>query len=147
MTRDILSRPLVYIQLDDFVRKHQAEDINMNPENYSIPDLVYRTQDDKFGVSGFPDEDYRVEFDYWTDFTRLSSDSSTSSIPERFEQIIVDGIMFYCYMFRDNLEMQGIWGKRFEKGIRRMRTQLINSVDYFTTSNPRGAFQALRYHR
>ena len=53
------------------------------------------------------------------------------TIPERFRHVIIDGGMYYAYMFRDNIEMAGMSQNKFENGIKQMRTILTNEYAYF----------------
>ena len=59
----------------------------------------------------------------------LSTDIPT--IPDQFRHVIVDGAMYYAYMFRDNIEMANISQSKFENGIKQMRTLLVNENAYF----------------
>jgi hypothetical protein len=52
------------------------------------------------------------------------------SIPERFAHIIVDGGMYYAYLFRGNSQDSLISKEKFEEGIKNMRSLLINRYDY-----------------
>ena len=44
--------------------------------------------------------------------------------------MIVDGAMYYCYMFRDNMEMASISKNKFDEGMKNMRKILVNENYY-----------------
>ena len=48
-------------------------------------------------------------------------------IPDAFKHVVLDGAMYHCYMFRDNSQQASIAKQKFDQGIERMRTLLVNS--------------------
>ena len=51
-------------------------------------------------------------------------------VPERFKYVIVDGAMYYTYMFRDNIESAQLAFKKFKDGMDYMRKVLVNENIY-----------------
>ncbi len=103
------------------------------------PRFVVRTLDFNWNVDPIPDQAYTIDYDYFIFPSDLINDTDTPSIPERFEYVIVDGAMYYTYMFRDNIESASIQFRKFERGLEDMRTILINDYVYAapTTINQR----------
>ena len=48
------------------------------------------------------------------------------TVPDAFKHIVIDGALYHCYMFRDNLQQASVTKAKFDEGIDRMRTLLIN---------------------
>lgn len=125
----VFAKPLNYIDYDLWRQQRKADDLNLSASNYQLIDSVFKTQHDEFGVTPVPDKAYQVGFEYWTSPAELSASTDTTSIPTRYNYVIVDGAMWYCYMFRDNVEAASVMEKKFQDGIKRMRIELTNRYD------------------
>jgi hypothetical protein len=77
-----------------------------------------------------PDKAYRVEYEYFLHPVNLSLHDDVPMIPEPYKYVIVDGAMYYCYMFRDNMEMASISKNKFDEGMKNMRKILVNENYY-----------------
>jgi len=49
------------------------------------------------------------------------------SVPDQFKNVVIDGAMYHCYMFRDNSQQATIAQQRFTRGIENMRKILVNN--------------------
>jgi len=127
----VAAKHIPYIDYDVWKQNSEANDINMSSSTYHAPDNVYKTQAEEFGVTPYPDKNYSISFEYWFAPVDLSAPTDTPAIYDRFHYVIVDGAMWYCYMFRDNVEAAAIMEKKFQNGIRRMRVDLINRFEAF----------------
>jgi hypothetical protein len=78
---------------------------------------------------------YHINYNNWIFPTDLVNATDTTVVPDRFKGVIIDGGMYYGYMFRDNPDEAAIAQSKFEKGIARMRTELINRADYMRSDN------------
>jgi hypothetical protein len=91
---------------------------------------VFRTQNGEWGVVPMPDKAYQVDFEYFMDPVDLALATDVPTIPERFRHVIIDGAMYYAYMFRDNIEMASVSQRKFDEGIKQMRTVNVNENVY-----------------
>ena len=106
-----------------------------------VPRFVVRAKDNTYLFYPFPDKSYSVKFDYYTFPTDLSSDSDTTSIPTRFDAVIIDGATAYAYQYRGETQQYQINFARFEQGIKNMQTLLVNRFDYLrSTYIPRTSY-------
>jgi hypothetical protein len=140
LTQD--GKSLQVIPYDEWNRNYRSidEGIIADIANLdTVPSYIYQAPDDKFGLSPPPAAAYTIQFDYWAAPTELVSDSSTSTIPSRYDNVIIDGAMVQIHMMRDNLEAVSIAEKAFKRGLEAMRTQLINRYQYvFDTRTSHG---------
>ncbi len=120
------SRKLDYCDFQVWQDKLKQDDIETFPDSFSKPSGVFRTQNDEFGVTPTPNEPYTITFDYWVEHAELSANTDTTTIPFRYDNVIVDGAVYYLYMFRDNFEMASTANKKFNDGKGLMRRRLIN---------------------
>lgn len=97
----------------------------------SVPRNVVRTPDQEFAIVPMPNAAFEIEYEYYMEPVDLELYSDIPTIPEQFRHVIVDGAMYYAYMFRDNIEMASLSQSKFENGIKHMRTLLVNENAYF----------------
>jgi hypothetical protein len=125
---------LTQITYDEYVDRFIDQEDETNTALGSVPDRVFRTQNGEWGVVPMPDKAYQVDFEYFMDPVDLILNTDVPTIPERFRHVIIDGAMYYAYMFRDNIEMASVSQRKFEEGIKQMRTVTVNENIYMRAS-------------
>lgn len=121
---------LDYIDYDFWRQIALANDLTGAPANMSIPTAVFKTQVlGQIGITPVPDKIYKILYEYWLDAIDLSATTDVSLIPTRFDQVIIQGASAYVYKYREDLSLAGMADKKFQEGIARMRTELINRRD------------------
>ena len=97
----------------------------------SVPQFVFRGPNDSYGLSPYPNKTYALTFDYYTfPSADLSAHSDTTTIPDRFKHVIIDGSIAYMYFFRGETPLYERSFALFNDGIKNMQTLLINRNDY-----------------
>jgi hypothetical protein len=130
---ELNAKPLQFLSLLEFNKQHRGHDDQNNPEAYNYPEFVYETSDGKFGLTPIPDqENYEVLYDYWTIPTDLSASTDSPVIPARYHDVIVARARYYALSLRSDPAFADRANKEFEEGVKRMRTELINTLDYMT---------------
>ena len=94
------------------------------------PRNVVRSKDNNYLLFPFPDKSYSLKFDYYTFPSDLSAHDDTTSVPARFDPIIVDGATAFVYQYRGETTQYQLNFSRFEQGIKNMQTLLVNKFDY-----------------
>jgi len=121
---------LPVVPYDEYM-KHgtRANNINMTASEAGEPEFISPTQNSKVAIyPGYSDLAYNVTYEYWQFPTAVSAHDDTTTIPTRFDYVIVQRALWDCYMFRDNLESSQISKSRWEEGLSNMRTLLINKT-------------------
>ena len=111
-------------------------------EQGGVPKSIVRTPDNNYLLHPYPDKAYTIAFDFFTFPSDLSAHGDTTSIPERFAPIIVDGATAYVYQYRGELNQYQLNFERFEQGIKNMQSLLINKFEYVRSTvvlRPRGS--------
>ena len=105
-----------------------------------LPRHVVRSKDNNYLLFPFPDKSYSLKFDYYTFPSDLSAHDDTTSIPARFDPVIIDGATAFVYQYRGETQQYQLNFARFEQGIKNMQTLLVNKFDYVrSTFIPRTA--------
>jgi hypothetical protein len=69
-------------------------------------------------------------YEYYATSVELQNATDVPSIPEIYRHVIIEGAMYHAYMFRSNEQAATIAKDKFEKGIKNMRTILMNRYEY-----------------
>tara|TARA_X000001388_G_C2217581_1_gene117886 strand:- start:456 stop:1394 length:939 start_codon:yes stop_codon:yes gene_type:complete len=95
-----------------------------------LPLFVVRSPDNNYLLYPFPNKSYTVKFEYYTFPTDMSAHGDTTSIPDRFAPVVVDGATAYVYQYRGETQQYQLNMERFEQGIKNMQTLLVNRFQY-----------------
>lgn len=132
---------LPYMTYERFlVFGHKDRLENASSDTYSAPQWVSNLPDNSVVVGPYPpDVAYKIDYDYYAAAVDLSAHGDTTTIPTQWDRVIVEGAKAYMYRFRDNIELAGFTDKKFQDGIKNMRTVLMNKYQavYDTRTNMR----------
>jgi hypothetical protein len=110
---------------------HSSGDTVAQIDAGGIPTHVFRHPDNTYGLWPFPNEAYTLTFDYFTHpSSDLSAHGDTTTIPDRFGHVIVDGAVAYAYLYRSETPLYDRSFALFNEGIKHMQTLLINRHYY-----------------
>ena len=111
----------------------------------SVPRFIVRTLDNNFLLFPFPNRAYTLKYDYFAFPTDLSAQDSTTTIPARFDPVIIDGATAYVYQYRGETTQYQLNFSRFEQGIKNMQSLLVNKYEYVRSTmiqQPTGYFSS-----
>ena len=83
-----------------------------------LPRYIVRSKDNNYLLFPFPDKSYSLKFDYYTFPSDLSAHDDTTSIPARFDPVIIDGATAFVYQYRGETQQYQLNFARFEQGIK-----------------------------
>jgi len=120
------ARVLKLLNYDSYINRYFERDAEAGTGDRDQPIYIYRTLDTKVGFTPVPDAAYSVSYDYFAYATDLSAHSDTMTVPDAFKHVVLDGVLYHCFIFRDNSQQAAIAKQKYDEGIERMRTLLIN---------------------
>jgi len=120
--------PLSY---EEYLRTYIDQEFESDSTKGGTPRYVIRTPNNEYIIVPMPDKAYEYQYEYYMNAPDLEEYDDVPTIPENYRYLIVDGGMYYAYMFRDNIEQANIAQRKFENGIKQMRTILVNEHMYF----------------
>lgn len=121
-------RDISYIE---YLNNYVDQEYETDSTRGGVPRYVVRTPDQNFVIVPQPNAAFEIEYEYYMIPVDLDTYDDIPTIPEQFRHVIVDGAMYYAYMFRDNIEMANLSQSKFEQGIKQMRSLLVNENAYF----------------
>jgi hypothetical protein len=99
-------------------------------ENGGIPQYIVRSPDNNYLLYPLPNKQYTLAFDYFTFPSDLDAHGDTTTIPDRFAPVVVDGASAFVYQYRGEGQQYQITFDRFQQGIKNMQSLLINKYEY-----------------
>ena len=122
-------KTLKFIERDVWYSHHRDNDYEAGSAGRGIPDMVFPSHGNGFGVTPSPDAAYRIRFRYYMNYSDLQNYNDVTRIPESFDTVIIDGALYHLYMFKDNLESAQAAFMNFENGIKDLQTLYINQYE------------------
>lgn len=119
-------RRLPILTYTQYLDEHRPMEDMTGSGGYGVPEAIYQTQEGKFGVTPKADQAYEIEYKYWTIPNDMVLADDVCIVPSRFDNVILDGAMFYTLMFRSNEQGAAIYRDKFDNGIRVMRRLLMD---------------------
>ena len=121
---------LKQMSYDEYIDRFIDQEYETDSDNGQAPEYIVRSQDGDIIVAPMPDKAYTIAYEFFMFPADLDNHDDVPTIPFRFKHVIVDGAMYHAYMFRDNLESASIALRKFEDGLKQMRTLLVNENAY-----------------
>ena len=111
-------------------------------ENGGVPKSIVRTPDNNYLLHPLPNKAYTLAFDFYTFPDDLAAHGDTTTIPDRFAPVVIDGATAFVYQYRGEMQQYQLNFARFEQGIKNMQSLLINKYEYVRSTvvlRPRGS--------
>ncbi len=123
------TKKLSLISYEEYLENYIDQEYATSQQR-ALPRYVFHGPDLKYGLVDPPDLAYTLVFDYFNFQVDLDAHGDTMVIPDRFKHVVVNGAMFYAYMFRGNTQDAVVVKELTDEGIKSMRSLLINRYNY-----------------
>lgn len=131
---------LEVITYDDYLKNYVDQEYSTDASRLGVPIKVCQAPSEEYVLIPPPKEDYELVYEYYRIPVDLVNPTDVPFVPERYKYVVLDGAKYHAYMFRSNEQAASIAKGKFEEGLKRMRTILINRYEYITsTYRPHGA--------
>ena len=125
------AKKLKFITWDEYNSNHSAYDSKRDPNRYDTPSIVTKNLNNELVISPVPKTGgYNLKFDFWDEPTELSADTSTPDLPARYHDVITSRVRYYAHTLRSDYQAAGLCLQEYEEGIKRLRTENINTNNY-----------------
>ena len=132
------TRKLDILSYQEYLNRHLDNEYNSSDSVRGLPSSVFRSPSQEFGLVPPPDQAYELAYEYYRLPVDLVNAGDVPAAPEQFRHIIVDGAMYYAYLFRGNSQDATIVYQKFLDGIKNMRSLYINRYDYLRSTVTQG---------
>ena len=121
---------LTVVSYEDYLERSVDQEYDGSTDKRDVPASVFQAPSLEWGVTPAPDQAYEIAYEYYRIPVDLESQTDVPNIPERFRHTIIDGAMYYAYLFRSNEQAASLAKTKFEEGLKRMRIILVNRYSY-----------------
>jgi hypothetical protein len=125
---------LTILSYEEYLDKFIDLEYNSDETVRTLPNRIFRTPSQEYGVVPSPDKAYELVYEYYRLPVDLISATDVPTVPEQFRHVIVDGAMYYAYLFRGNSQDATIVYQKYIEGIKNMKTLYINRYDYLRST-------------
>ena len=135
-----VSKGLEFITLEDWTRyfRDSENSDDADSQNYGEPKYVIRSPDHrKFGLSPLPDKVYNVHFYAYNAPTALSAYSDEIVLPDQYANVITSRARYYVWQFKESPQQAAFALDDYKKGLRHMKSNLINPSPNYITDDRR----------
>jgi len=133
VSEDIPVKKLKYVTYDNWNRMYLERDLANDSSAYGTPDIVYPTQDKKFGLTPVPDKsNYSIQYEYWKVHTDLSAHGDTMDLDDRYKDIIINKAKYYAHILRSDLQSAQLADREYKEALKIMRIESVNKASYMT---------------
>ena len=133
ISEDIPVKKLRYVTYDNWNRMYLERDLANDSSAYGTPDIVYPTQDKKFGLTPVPNKsNYSIQYEYWKVHTDLSAHGDTMDLDDRYKDIIINKAKYYAHILRSDLQSAQLADREYKEALKIMRIESVNKASYMT---------------
>ena len=118
---------LRFLERDEWYSKYKDIDDQAGSAGISAPIYIFPGHGNGYGVSPSPNKTYSLKFRYYLNFSDITAVTVVTRIPESYDTVIIDGAVYFLYMFKDNLEASQATYLAFEQGIKDLQSLYINN--------------------
>lgn len=108
------------IDRDQWYERIKDVDDDSETDGRNIPQYVFQSHGQGFGVSPSPDEEYTIKFRYYANPSDLTDYDDQVTIPSKFDYVILAGAAYYMNLFKENPQATAIMQGKYKEGIRDM---------------------------
>ena len=127
--KNVSGRKLISVDYEEVIQKG----INLDTppiDGVGQPSAVFRMPNLQFGVYPAPNDNYKLAFDWHKLPMELENYQDVPFIPVQWKHVIVNGAMYYAYMFRGDPESSAVMKGLFDADIKNMRKLYQNRYEY-----------------
>lgn len=129
-TLNVDTRKLKVCSYEEYLDKHADYEYNSSDTERTVPTHIAKTISNELIIFPTPDKAYEVVYEYFGTGVDMVKAGDVPVIPEAYRHVIVDGAMYYAYMFRGDAQAAQLSQNKFEQGIKYMRSLHINRTEY-----------------
>lgn len=125
--QNVSFKTLKRIDRDEWYKYHRDDDYAAGVAGRGVPEFVFESHGNGYGVSPSPDKAYTLKFRYFMNYADITNYDDVTRIPESYDSVLIDGALYHMYMFKDNIESAQAAFMAFEQGIKNLQTLYINN--------------------
>lgn len=126
-TLNVGFKQLRFIDRQNYYEDYQRNDDSVGTAGRNVPDFVFPSHGNGFGVSPSPNARYVLKYKYWSNPNPLVQALDQVTIPSQFDYVIISGAAVDMHNFYDNAEAASIMRQQYSSDLSIMRSLLLNN--------------------
>jgi|TARA_A100001015_G_scaffold320458_1_gene446901 hypothetical protein len=127
---NIITCKLKVLNYEEYLDKYIDLEYNSSTLVRGIPKFVARSPSNELIFVPSPDKAYEVVYEYYSKGFDLTLPDDVPTLPEEYRHVIVEGSMYYVYLFQGDVNGAQLSLQKFEQGIKNLRSLFINRTEY-----------------
>lgn len=123
-TLNTTTKKLKHISYKEWYDRFRENDYD-STTGITDPYFIFDVGNGNFGVSPVPNAAYTLNYRYFLNSVNLELYGDVCSVPSAYDYVIVDGALWYMYIFLDNTPRAQAMEQSFIRGINKMDYLLI----------------------
>lgn len=121
------------ISREEWYEYLRDSDMDSTTDGKNIPIFCFPSHGQGFGVSPSPDQAYTVGYKYYSNPDDLSDYDDETTIPNKFDYVIIAGALYQMNLFKENPEGAGIMQQKYKAGLDAMTNLFLPNVRNVTS--------------
>ena len=127
-------KTLRYINREEWYLHLRDIDYDAESSGIRIPDYVFPSHGQGYGISPSPDQAYTLKYRYYKNPTDLSAYNDEVTIPNKYDYVIVAGALYHMNLFKENPDGVAIMKQKYQEGIDAMINNFLPNVTHMHVS-------------
>lgn len=139
-TLNINNKVLQDISREQWYRYLRDRDYDTGTDGKNIPEFVFPSHGQGWGISPSPNEEYTIKYRYYKNPDDLEAYDDQTTIPNKFDYVILAGALYHMNLYKENPDGIQLMKAAYEDGIRTMVNTLLpnNRILYAGMTNVGG---------
>jgi hypothetical protein len=133
-TLNINHKQLRPISREEWYANLRDRDYDSETDGKNIPDWVFPSHGQGWGVSPSPDEEYTIKYRYYKNPDDLEAFDDEVTIPTKFDYVIIAGAMYHLNLFKENPDAANMSKGAYEQGVKNMTNLFLPNPMYMYSS-------------
>lgn len=126
---------LVEKAYEEYLRTFIDQEYNTSDTGIrKIPEYIFKTPSLEYIVAPVPDNAYELVYEYYQIPADLINPTDVPTIPEQFRKTIINGAMYYNYLFRSDVENTQMSKLKFDSDLKSMENLFITRHAYIKST-------------
>lgn len=129
-TLNINNKVLIPIDRNQWYARLRDMDYDSSNIGRGIPIFCFPSHGNGFGISPSPNEAYTLKYRYYKVPEALINPLDETTIPSRFDYVIIAGALYYLNLFKENPDGVQLMKVKYEEGVRDMLNAFLPNPRY-----------------
>ena len=139
-TFNVNHKVLNLITREQWYNSLRDQDYDSETDGKNVPDWVFPSHGQGWGVSPSPNEPYALRYRYYKNPTDLDLYNDETTIPSKFDYVIMAGALYHLNLFKENADAASMSKSAYDQGVKNMVNTFLPNPTYMYSSmnNPGG---------